>query len=122
MVSGYLGGYYSEAGGYYIVNEENAHVWVEAWEEKLGGWVRYDPTPVTEASLQNEGYSTLALYLDLMDYQWARLVMNYDMDVRRRRCWKRSKNWRKSRRETSFPPPELCGKNSKGCALQQTGA
>ena len=81
LVSGYLGGYYSETGGYYIVNEDNAHVWVEAWEEKLGGWVRYDPTPVTEASLQNEGYSTLALYLDLMDYQWARLVMNYDMDT-----------------------------------------
>ena len=81
LVAGYLGGYYSETGGYYIVNEENAHVWVEAWEEELGGWVRYDPTPVVETSLEDGGYSKLALYLDLVDYQWARLVMNYDLET-----------------------------------------
>jgi transglutaminase-like putative cysteine protease len=82
LVSGYWGGVYNDAGGYYIVSEQNAHVWVEAWDERTGSWTRHDPTPavpLTEALLNP--YSTWELYVDLLDYQWSKLVVNYSWET-----------------------------------------
>ncbi|PMP96015.1 MAG: DUF3488 domain-containing protein [Thermodesulfobacterium geofontis] len=44
LVAGYRGGIYNEAGGYYLVRQGDAHVWVEVFIRDKG-WVRYDPTP-----------------------------------------------------------------------------
>lgn len=109
LVAGYMGGYYSEAGGYYIVNQENAHVWVEAWDEKLGGWVRYDPTPVVEGTFDGGEYGTVALYWDLMDYHWNRLVANYDQDTQREFLQTLKKIVR-SPRDSAFSPRALLKK------------
>jgi len=80
LVTGYFGGTYNRAGGYYIVLERNAHVWVEAWNEAEGVWVRYDPTPPSE---EYTGFiwSMLSMYLDFLEFQWARLVLNYSYDA-----------------------------------------
>jgi transglutaminase-like putative cysteine protease len=43
VVSGYLGGDYVPAGGYYLVTQASAHAWVEAFIGE--SWVRLDPTP-----------------------------------------------------------------------------
>lgn len=42
LVSGYLGGTYNPQGNHWVVSEDDAHVWVEAWEN--GVWQRIDPT------------------------------------------------------------------------------
>ena len=80
LVNGYRGGLYNRAGGYYIVQEQNAHIWVEAWDEAIGAWVRYDPTPIGVAG-GNDTMSALELYLDYLDYQWSKLVVNYSLET-----------------------------------------
>jgi hypothetical protein len=82
LVAGYRGGVYNEAGGYYIVQEQNAHVWVEAWDDEAGAWTRYDPTPAGEgAGFGLSAYDTFAMYMDLLDYQWSKLVVNYNWET-----------------------------------------
>jgi hypothetical protein len=82
LVAGYRGGIYNEAGGYYIVQEQNAHVWVEAWDDEAGAWTRYDPTPAGEgAGFGLSAYDTFAMYMDLLDYQWSKLVVNYNWET-----------------------------------------
>ncbi|HBA71071.1 MAG TPA: DUF3488 domain-containing protein, partial [Geobacter sp.] len=43
LVGGYVGGDYNQLGGYYLVSEDMAHVWVEAFIEGRG-WLRIDPS------------------------------------------------------------------------------
>lgn len=42
LVSGFMGGSYNPYGGFYLVSQNDAHVWVEVWED--GKWKRIDPT------------------------------------------------------------------------------
>lgn len=42
LVSGFLGGNYNSYAGFYLVTQNDAHVWVEAFES--GKWLRLDPT------------------------------------------------------------------------------
>lgn len=42
LVSGFLGGSYNKFAGFYLVTQNDAHVWVEALYQ--GQWVRLDPT------------------------------------------------------------------------------
>lgn len=42
LVSGFMGGSYNRFAGFYLVNQNDAHVWVEAFDE--GRWKRLDPT------------------------------------------------------------------------------
>ena len=81
VVGGYRGGYYNEAGEYYLVPQKNAHVWVEAYLEDKG-WLRMDPTP---AGIENfvsgpsgDPFFRVRLLLDSMNYYWNALVINYD--------------------------------------------
>lgn len=81
IVSGYLGGDYVPAGGYYLVTQASAHAWVEAY---LGdAWVRFDPTPAA-----GEIGSTYAarrggrprLWLDTLRMRWNSWVVQYDAE------------------------------------------
>ena len=82
LVAGYKGGIYNTSGGYYVVQEEKAHIWVEAWDEEPKAWVRYDPTPIgVSSSAGLESYGFMAEYLDVLDYQWSKLVVNYNWEV-----------------------------------------
>lgn len=42
LVSGYMGGSYNRYADFYLVSQNDAHVWVEAYSE--GNWQRLDPT------------------------------------------------------------------------------
>jgi protein-glutamine gamma-glutamyltransferase len=43
IVTGYQGGEYNAAGGYFIIRQSDAHAWSEVWLPDEG-WVRIDPT------------------------------------------------------------------------------
>ncbi|MBF0317250.1 MAG: DUF3488 domain-containing transglutaminase family protein [Nitrospirae bacterium] len=82
VVGGYKGGIYNAVGGYYIVLQKNAHVWVEAYIKDTG-WVRLDATP--SASLESTAndkkmFMKLRLVFDSINYLWNSLVINYNLD------------------------------------------
>ncbi len=85
LVGGYLGGEYNELGGYYVVTEERAHVWVEAYLEGEG-WVRVDPTRwavnggEVGASAGGGAFRSLLLAVDTITYFWNRQVITYDLE------------------------------------------
>lgn len=86
IVGGYLGGYYNDAGRYYLVSQKNAHVWVEAYLDNRG-WIRLDPTPAgIEAftSPYRQGIAfRIRLFFDTLQYHWNALVINYDFERQR---------------------------------------
>jgi len=86
LVGGYLGGEYNELGGYYLITEDRAHVWVEAYITG-SGWVRIDPS--TFAANAGEALNTpapqslgrrLTLLVDSLNYAWNRSVISYDFE------------------------------------------
>ncbi len=81
VVGGYRGGYYNGTGGYYLVLQSNAHVWVEAYLND--GWLRIDPTPphAENAAMRSlgEGSMQLKLMLDTFNYYWNKWVISYDI-------------------------------------------
>ncbi len=83
LIGGYRGGYYNEMGGYYIIPQRNAHVWVEVYLEHKG-WVRVDPTPVSsgsfEGAFKKNLFFTVRLMFDSISYAWNASVINYDFE------------------------------------------
>lgn len=81
VVGGYKGGFYNRAGGYYLVLQSNAHVWVEAYLKN--GWLRMDPTPPLHEGLPigsaRDFSMQLKLAMDTVNYYWNRLVITYDL-------------------------------------------
>ena len=49
MVVGYHGGEYNSYGGFYQINQSNAHAWDEVWVDEKREWRRVDPTMVITA-------------------------------------------------------------------------
>ena len=85
LVGGYLGGEYNELGGYYLVTEQMAHVWVEVFIDKA--WVRIDPSSmaVNAGGVWNDSgrrslVMRLRMVVDSFDHAWNRSVITYDFD------------------------------------------
>lgn len=79
LVGGYYGGEYNPWGGYYLIREDAAHVWVEALVDGRE-WVRLDPTGLARNG--TTGRRPLGLgrqWLDAFDYWWTRTVISYDV-------------------------------------------
>lgn len=82
LIAGYKGGTYNQAGGFYSVTEESAHVWIEVWNSKIEAWERFDPTPpggISDSELLMS--STWNQYMELLDYQWTKMVINYNWEI-----------------------------------------
>jgi transglutaminase-like putative cysteine protease len=86
VVGGYLGGEYNELGGYYLITEDLAHVWVEAYIEGRG-WVRIDPSSFAQnadaiwgATRQRSLMLRVRMMLDSLDHSWNRAVVTYDFE------------------------------------------
>ncbi len=108
VVSGYLGGEYSENNQYLSVRQYDAHAWSEVWLQGEG-WVRVDPTAVVapdrllyglqgavdeETFLEEQTFSLvkyrdvalanwLRTSLENMDYYWSSWVVRFDRSDRR---------------------------------------
>ena len=86
LVGGYLGGEYNDIGGYYLVIENMAHVWVEVFLDGKG-WVRIDPSSfarnagsVWGAPARRTLGQRLRMALDSLDYAWNRSVISFDFE------------------------------------------
>ena len=83
LVGGYRGGYYNTLGGYYLVEQNNAHVWVEAYIRNKG-WVRMDPTPGAIGAFANGSQKgilfRIRLFFDAMNYYWNSVIISYDLN------------------------------------------
>ena len=84
LVGGYYGGSYNELGGYYLVTEDMAHLWVEAFIEEEG-WVRVDPSSWSAGfgSLERNAAglaSMLRLWADTLEYSWNMAIVSYDLE------------------------------------------
>ena len=83
LVGGYYGGEYNDLGGYYLVTEDLAHVWVEALIDNH--WQRIDPSrfAVNASSAllapRQQGLSLLKRTMDSLEYVWTQTVINYDL-------------------------------------------
>lgn len=80
LVTGFLGGEYNPFEGYYIVRENNAHAWVEAYLPGVG-WRIFDPTPPAGRPGEGaEGATLLAQQAwDFVIFRWDRYVLTFGL-------------------------------------------
>ena len=85
LVGGYHGGEYNNLGGYYMITQDLAHVWVEALVDKQ--WQRIDPSRYAvnaEAALlasRRQGLSLARRTMDSLEYMWSQVVITYDLNT-----------------------------------------
>jgi transglutaminase-like putative cysteine protease len=80
-VTGFVGGTFNRFSRSYVVRQGDAHSWVEAWVDGVG-WVRFDPTPPSDAAPRSELTGALAIVRDLveaMGQRWSQHVVGYDL-------------------------------------------
>lgn len=100
VVIGYMGGEWSQRGGYMIIRQSDAHAWVELWIRDLG-WVRVDPTIALVPGRMTLDLQTLladnqdhwmglsdrfwqryfqqaSLWWDQLEYDWYSRVISFD--------------------------------------------
>lgn len=117
LVTGFLGGEYNPFEGYYIVRENNAHAWVEAYLEGEG-WRIFDPTPPAGRPI-GSGEGAFLLMQQAWDYvlfRWDRYVLTFGFSDQLRifsglrEMW--SDFWSIFRREEK--PPSGAGRSGSG--------
>jgi hypothetical protein len=83
LVGGYYGGEYNPLGGYYLVTEDTAHVWVEILTND-NRWVRIDPSQwaVNASSSLNirdsSAFGAFQQLVDSLNYRWVQTVLLFD--------------------------------------------
>jgi transglutaminase-like putative cysteine protease len=83
LVGGFLGGYYNKNGGYYLISNKNAHVWVEALIDNR--WIRIDPTPTTISNFTKKEtlpfWLKTKIYFDYISFYWTKFIINYNFQT-----------------------------------------
>jgi transglutaminase-like putative cysteine protease len=80
-VTGFVGGTYNRFSRSYVVRQGDAHSWVEVWLDGIG-WMRFDPTPPSDAVPRSELTGVLAVLRDFVEalgQRWSRHVIGYDL-------------------------------------------
>lgn len=81
LVAGFLDAEHNPLQGYYIVRQDNAHAWVEAYTPERG-WRVYDPTP-PDGRPSADPWSLRLAFTQLWDYlifRWDRYVLSFGSD------------------------------------------
>jgi len=81
VVNGYRLGPWIDSGGYWLITENEAHSWVECFDETQGRWVPVDPTPAAPPSpLGGPGFgAAFQRWLDALNFRWDRHVVRFDL-------------------------------------------
>ena len=81
FVTGFLGAELNPLEGYYVIRQQNAHAWVEAYTESRG-WRIYDPTPPDgRPSVAPQSLALLMSQVyDYFTFRWDRYVLTYGAD------------------------------------------
>ena len=80
LVGGFRGGSYNDLGGYYLVTDDMAHVWVEAYVAGKG-WLTVDPSAWSVGFSRPGGVGLkLRMYLDAVGFYWNKAVITYDLE------------------------------------------
>ncbi len=80
FVNGFAAAEWNDLGGYYVVRQQDAHSWVEAYIDGRG-WVTFDPTPSAARYDYRKGFlSKLQMWYDSVEYKWVNSVVNYGYD------------------------------------------
>ncbi len=81
FVAGFLDAEYNPLQDYYIVRQDNAHAWVEAFTETRG-WQVYDPTPPDGRPSTADWNLRLGLsqLYDSMIFRWDRYVLSFNAE------------------------------------------
>lgn len=69
----------NSGGGYFLVRQEHAHSWVEAWFPSAG-WITFDPTPsagIGANRVPSTLYRAFTRWMDSMRLVWYRSVIDY---------------------------------------------
>jgi protein-glutamine gamma-glutamyltransferase len=80
-VTGFVGGTYNRFSRSYVVRQGDAHSWVEVWVDG-SGWLRFDPTPPSDAAPRSELTGAVAMMRDFVEalgQRWSRHVVGYDL-------------------------------------------
>ncbi|HSS96747.1 MAG TPA: DUF3488 and transglutaminase-like domain-containing protein [Terriglobales bacterium] len=77
VVTGFRTNEFNDITSQYIIRGSDAHAWVEAYFPDRG-WVTFDPTPSSGASLQGR-WGRISMYTDAMASFWREWVVNYDV-------------------------------------------
>ncbi|MFL2869942.1 MAG: DUF3488 and DUF4129 domain-containing transglutaminase family protein, partial [Pirellulaceae bacterium] len=93
VVMGYFGGEYNRVGKHYRMANSNAHAWVEVLippaevgevaleysdAELMGGWMRLDPTPLSEESITRSMVDDVVDSFEYLQYLWDNYVLRVD--------------------------------------------
>ncbi len=75
VVNGYSGGEWNEVGGFYLIRQQHAHSWIEAW---VGGqWRRFDPTPSSRWQLTGVSFPALDEVWESIKLSWYRYILEF---------------------------------------------
>ncbi|MFQ5581852.1 MAG: transglutaminaseTgpA domain-containing protein [Mariprofundaceae bacterium] len=75
VVNGYYGGEWNEVGGFYLLRQQHAHSWVEAWVD--GHWQRFDPTPASRWALSGVRFPAFDQLWESVKLSWYRYVLEF---------------------------------------------
>jgi hypothetical protein len=75
VVNGYFGGEWNEVGGFYLIRQQHAHSWVEAWID--GSWQRYDSTPSSRWQLTGVYFPAIDEVWESVKLTWYRYVLEF---------------------------------------------
>lgn len=75
VVNGYYGGEWNELGGFYLIRQQHAHSWVEAWVDEK--WQRFDPTPASRWQLSGIRFPAVDEVWESIKLSWYRYVLEF---------------------------------------------